>query len=492
MDRKFRLKVNILICLIILVGFAAMALTSYSTYSKIIDNDIVNISKLTSTNIYSDIRNEITKPIFVSLTMANDSFLKEWLRLERTNNTPEHQEQLRQYLLGFKEKYDYDSVFMVSDYTKNYYHFNGLNKVISESDDHDVWYYNFVDSGLVYALDVDTDEVNQQHLSVFVNCRVTDESGQFMGVTGVGLQMDHVQNLLRTFEEEYDLEALLFGGDGTVQVDTSLVGISTENVFDSHILRENRRNIISNHDTLQVYQFKEQSFHGYYIVRYVKELNWYLLVKKDTSVLAKSMYAQTARDAVAYVLVVLFVLIITNGIIKKNDRLLLRLMRTDQLTELPNRRGFNRLISKAVSEVPELGSLNAFVFDIDGFKNINDTYGHLVGDRMLQTIGQIASDVFDQDGSVCRWGGDEFAGYFYGDTQTVEQTLEQFFEAVRQDPFFQTYKTTVSLGMTYANENDSGDALISRADQALYQAKRSGKDCWVITRCDLPQMGNID
>ena len=480
MDRRLKLRVNILICLIILAGFAAVAFTSYHTYSKIIDDDIVNISKLTSTNIYSDIRNELTKPIFVSLTMANDSFLKDWLRDERTDNTVNHQEELRQYLLGLKKKYDYDSVFLVSDNTDKYYHFNGLNKVISQNDDHDVWYYTFINGGHVYDLDVDTDEANKGHLSVFVNCRMTDDDGDLMGVTGVGVEMDQVQSLLRTFEDEYDLEALLFDEDGTVQISTRLNDIRVKDVFDADILRQNKQKIVGNHDSLQIFQFKEQSFYGYYIVRYVEELNWYLLIKKDTSVLARSMYAQTARDAVIYGVVVLFVLIITNGIVRKNDQLMRRLLRTDSLTGLPNRRSFNEMLAKAISAPSGKEALYVFVFDLDNFKNVNDTHGHLTGDRMLQMIGRLASEAFRQKGLVCRWGGDEYAGYCFCDSQEVEGLLENFFRMVRNDSSIKQYHTSVSLGITQAYEQDNAETLIYRADQALYDAKGSGKDHWIL------------
>ncbi|QOX62986.1 GGDEF domain-containing protein [Anoxybacterium hadale] len=480
MDRKLKLKVNILISLIIFAGFAAVAFTSYHTYSKIIEDDIVNISKLTSTNIYSDIRNELTKPIFVSLTMANDSFLKGWLESEKANDTLEHQLELRQYLLGLKKKYNYDSVFLVSESSKNYYHFNGLNKVISDNNDHDIWYYEFVNSDYVYDLDVDTDEANKGSLSVFVNCRMTDEDGKLLGVTGVGLELDQVQSLLKAFEDDYNLDALLFGEDGTVQINTSLNDISTENVFDAEILSENREKILNNHDSLQVLQFKEQSFHGYYIVRYIEELNWYLLIKKDTSVLASSMYAQTTRDALIYTIVVLLVLIITNGIVKKNDQLMLGLLRTDLLTGLPNRRNFNETLAKAINITSEQESLFVFVFDLDNFKHVNDTQGHLKGDQMLQEISRFASEAFSKKGLVCRWGGDEFAGYCFSDRQEVIKILEAFFEIVRKDPSFKLYNMSVSLGITRALENDNEDALIYRADQALYQAKANGKDNWVM------------
>ncbi len=480
MDRKFKISANILICLIILVGFFAVAFTSYNTYSNIINDDIVNISKLTSTNIYSDIRNELTKPIFVSLTMANDSFLKKWLKNEQTENSAEHQEELRQYLMGIKEKYGYDSVFLVSDATKNYYHYNGINKVVSEGDEHDVWYFSFLNSRLVYDLDVDTDEANHNRLSVFVNCRMTDEDGRLMGVTGVGLELDQVQSLLKCFEEEYGLEALLFSEDGTVQIDSLTDHVENRNVFDAGILRESRQRVINNKNTLEVLPFEKEPFDGYYITRYMEELNWYLMVKKDTSVLEKSMYAQIVRDTLIYMLVAASVLIIANRIIKKNDMLMMNMTKTDLLTGLPNRRGFNESLERAISEAPERGAFYVFVFDIDNFKAVNDTHGHLIGDSVLRVIGQLAADVFADKGVVCRWGGDEFAGYYFGETQEVIAAVERFFKSVREEPSFEMYETTVSMGVTRSQKIDDAHTLIYRADQALYEAKGNGKNRWRI------------
>jgi diguanylate cyclase (GGDEF)-like protein len=197
------------------------------------------------------------------------------------------------------------------------------------------------------------------------------------------------------------------------------------------------------------------------------------------------MYAQTVRDAVIYGVVVLFVLFITNGIIRKNDQLMRSLLRTDSLTGLPNRRSFNETLAKAISTPPGKEVLYVFVFDLDNFKNVNDTHGHLTGDRMLQVIGRLATDAFQQKGLVCRWGGDEFAGYCFCDSQEVNRLLENFFSMVRNDTSIQQYHTSVSLGITQAHEHDNPDTLIYRADQALYDAKGSGKDHWVLI-CEDP------
>ena len=103
---------------IVLIGFICITIINYCTYSVVIRDDIRNISRLTSLNIFSSISNELTKPIFVSLTMANDSFLKSWLRGE--NDSPEQIAELQDYLNGLKKKYDYSSVFLVSAKTNIY------------------------------------------------------------------------------------------------------------------------------------------------------------------------------------------------------------------------------------------------------------------------------------------------------------------------------------------------------------------------------------
>ncbi len=161
------------------------------TYNGIIKEDIKNISKLSSTNIYSEINNELIKPIFVSLTMANDSFLKKWLVDEQEGKASE--EDLLTYLNGFYEKYGYNSVFLVSEGTKDYYHYQGLHKTVSDTDNHDQWYFEFVDQDIAYSLDVDNDEAAGNELTVFVNCRIENDQGDLLGVAGVGLRMNQVQ-----------------------------------------------------------------------------------------------------------------------------------------------------------------------------------------------------------------------------------------------------------------------------------------------------------
>lgn len=481
MDKNRRIRVNILICAVILVGFVAVGITGYGTYSNVIRDDIVNISKLTSTNIYAEIRNELTKPIFVSLTMANDSFVKGWLKAEAGGDTSAaHLLELQDYLVGIKQKYGYDSVFLISDATSNYYHFHGLNKVINPGNEHDLWYYSFLDRGLVYDLDIDTDEANHNRLSVFINCRIVDETGKLLGVTGVGLEIDQVQELLRSFENDFQLEAMLFNRDGIVQVHSNARNIQNENVFSMAALGDHKGEVTGNTTSLQVYQFADQNSGGYLITRYIEDLDWYLLVKKDTSVLARSLYSQLFSDLVIYVLVVVIVLLIVNRIIIQKERSLMTMARTDQLTGLPNRRGFNGQLEEIIGGQAGPGTLYVFVFDVDNFKKINDAHGHLIGDSILKLYAQVGSEVLSGKGGISRWGGDEFAGYLRCDEREAIETIELFFRRIRETPDFQAYHTTISMGVTACQRVDTTDTLIYRADQALYAAKAQGKDRYVM------------
>jgi diguanylate cyclase (GGDEF)-like protein len=84
--------------------------------------------------------------------------------------------------------------------------------------------------------------------------------------------------------------------------------------------------------------------------------------------------------------------------------------------------------------------------------------------------------VFADSGLVCRWGGDEFAGYWFGAKAEMISAVDQFFASIHREPAFIVNPITISMGVTMAQTADSVQSLIYRADQALYQAKGAGKN----------------
>ncbi len=467
---KQRNKAGLLISLIILIGIVAIVCFSFITYSKIIKDDVLNISKLTSTNIYSEINNELTKPIFVSLTMANDSFVKQWLAQEGTAQNQD----IIAYLEGIRNKYNYHSVFLISAKSLDYYHYNGLFKTINPQDEHDQWYYNFINQDKLYALDVDQDEVDHQRLTIFINCKILDAQGNLMGVAGVGIEMTYVQELLKKFENDYHLEAFLVDQNGLVQAHTNPDLIENENINDLALYTEMGSSLYDKTNTLNFFKNANLYNQQYIISHYIDELNWYLIIRKDTSALAQSFNKQLYYDLFIVVLVLASVLLIVQKILKKHNTLMKKIALLDNLGILSNRKDFDQNLKSIFAQNNDQ-PWSVFLMDLDHFKDVNDTHGHLQGDEILKHVMTLCKK-FLNNHLITRWGGDEFSGIIYLDGVQATEKLEALRTQIANDPLLLEFNVTVSIGVTQAIDIDTEDSIIRRADNALYQSKSNGKN----------------
>lgn len=158
--KNILIKTNILVCLIILAGFLLTAILSYrANYSSALEN-VEQITDLTSEGIYYQLSTIFTKPVNVSLTMANDSFLKNYLAKEAgCLEDDSYIEPLKEYLGAYQKKYGFDSVFLISTASGRYYNFQGLDRILTRDNPENVWYYAMLEDSEDYSLNVDNDEV---------------------------------------------------------------------------------------------------------------------------------------------------------------------------------------------------------------------------------------------------------------------------------------------------------------------------------------------
>lgn len=157
------------------------------------------------------------------------------------------------------------------------------------------------------------------------------------------------------------------------------------------------------------------------------------------------------------------------------------LSRSDPLTGLYNRRYLSELIKRleADGEMPSGSAL--VMLDLDNFKIINDTHGHLAGDMILTKTGTTIKKHIRKTDIACRYGGDEFLVFLPGANETAARSIA---ESIRNDILADfTYsetgeeiKITVSIGISENRLDDSFDGLFLRADAALYQAKKMGRN----------------
>jgi diguanylate cyclase (GGDEF)-like protein/PAS domain S-box-containing protein len=154
----------------------------------------------------------------------------------------------------------------------------------------------------------------------------------------------------------------------------------------------------------------------------------------------------------------------------------------DMLTRLPNRALFNDRMNQAFAHARRSGENFGLMFmDLDRFKLINDTLGHVMGDKVLQLVSERILDCLRAEDTLCRFGGDEFALLLPKITskESVSSVAEKIMKAVRQPFKLKNHELYVSMSLgvaMYPEAGESRESLLQSADIAMYQVKNDGKD----------------
>lgn len=149
----------------------------------------------------------------------------------------------------------------------------------------------------------------------------------------------------------------------------------------------------------------------------------------------------------------------------------------DPLTTLGNRRFFDDSFAKAV-QLAQRHNLpfTLLLLDLDNFKQVNDLEGHATGDEVLLKVADCMRDTLRSTDSLFRFGGDEFAVLLSeGDAEYADRIAERLLEAINQHAFLAQYQVGCSIGLARLTTEQQPRELFHLADEALYQAKLSGK-----------------
>lgn len=161
------------------------------------------------------------------------------------------------------------------------------------------------------------------------------------------------------------------------------------------------------------------------------------------------------------------------------EQALEKLATHDTLTGIHNRYRMNEQIRQEIEVAARYGmALTVTMFDIDLFKQINDSQGHDVGDAVLQHVAAVTRGVLRKSDLFARWGGDEFMVLSHHTDLAAGRLLaERIRAAIGATPFAAGTPLTVSVGVTSWEPGDTSESLLKRADEALYAAKNSGRNC---------------
>ncbi len=167
---------------------------------------------------------------------------------------------------------------------------------------------------------------------------------------------------------------------------------------------------------------------------------------------------------------------------KQAEEVIKRIAYHDDLTGLPNRRLFNDHLTLALARAHRSRqSLAVMLLDLDNFKDVNDTLGHSVGDKLLRAVGDRLTSLLRKSDTVARMGGDEFLLLLpeIGGGEDAAKVAQKALEAFRTPFMFDGHELdiTTSIGVAiYPEDGGDGDTLIKNADIAMYRAKDQGRD----------------
>jgi len=167
---------------------------------------------------------------------------------------------------------------------------------------------------------------------------------------------------------------------------------------------------------------------------------------------------------------------------KRAEETIKHLAYHDDLTGLPNRRLFNDRLTLALAHAHRnQGKLAVLLFDLDHFKEVNDTLGHSMGDRLLQVVSERLTSLLRKGDTVARMGGDEFMLLLpeIAGGEGAAEVAQKILEAVRRPFVFGGHElhVTTSIGTAlYPDDGEDGDTLMKNADIAMYRAKDRGRD----------------
>lgn len=284
---------------VVLIVCLCMVGSCYFTYERTIGllrDEYENELRIESGMISSSIDNHFLRPITVAETVSKDVTMERIIKSSTKEEAEAIETEAGEYLKSIRDGFGYAMVYAVSDETMAFFTEDGISGYLDpDNDERDHWYtaYQEKETEKIYQLNVDTDEIKDWELSVFINTGVFDKEGRFIGLCGVGVNMNEIQSMVERFERIYDVKVDLIDKNGLIMVDSDITRIQKD---------------VIEIDDLTLYSDGECYFEigesGTRTITYMDELGWYLVVQN-----------QGAMDTGIYSLLMPSIIIFMIGII---------------------------------------------------------------------------------------------------------------------------------------------------------------------------------
>ena len=463
----------IAISLLLTIGFSSTSLVSYFVANNSLDQYIrTNTLPLTSDNIYSEIQRDVLPTIVISSLMAQDTFVRDWILAGEKDP-----DLIVRYLKSIQDRYKTATAFFISDKTLNYYHSTGLLKQVNSDDINDNWYFRVEQLKDDFEINVDTDASRLKQTNFFVNHKITDYNGDYLGTIGVGLSSETVTEMIEFYQNRYERQVYFMDPAGKITMrGKRYQGANV--IHQTEGLGEISTQVLANPGGSFTYQRNGQDI--FLKTRFVPELNWFLLVEqvgKPESHIQKTLWVNLSLSF----LITIVVLFIANFTLSKYQQRLEIMATKDKLTGIDNRHAFDPAFQQVLKTASRNNqALSVVLIDIDHFKKINDNHGHIVGDKVLQIIAGLLKKNLRESDLLCRWGGEEFMMLLpkceLKDAKLLAEKIRLQIENEKMRVEGKQITITASFGICEYTHNKTQHEVFESVDTALYRAKDLGRN----------------
>jgi len=335
-----------------------------------------------------------------------------------------------------------------------------------------------------FELNVDPDLANDDALAVFVNYRVLGTDGDFLGAIGVGLSIGTLNRLIESYGET--CRRVVYFADPAGDIRLGRAGdAGTRNLREIAGLEPLPERLAEVSDRTAL-AYEAAGGETLVDVRFIEELGWYLVVEQRVASVLGAVSRTFALNLAASVVIAAVFLGIAHRVLFLYQRDLERSATTDPLTGALDRAAFETIAHRAFGRTaPRRGerhsdALSLLFIDIDHFKRINDTHGHVVGDAAIRHCASTLAGALRDGDTLCRWGGEGFCVLLEGcaasEAHATGVHVRSTVEAAPLHHDGTTVPMTVSIGVGERRPGETLDDFPGRVDRALYTAKENGRN----------------
>lgn len=302
-----------IVTITLVLSFLVSTLISLRSVSILMDDNHEHQANIYATDICNELHEFLLESRLIAQSMSNE--LANDIVIKKDKYSEEKLSKMfGDYLNEIVQKFEFDTAYYVDGSNNRYYSFDGYVKTLDYvNNESDRWYSDFTTSGVPYSLSINNDVVQKDKVMVFVNCRVEDKRGRFVGVCRIGVDKEKINELIQSFESKYNLKIHIISAKGI------------------HVLHEHDKSerndkkeiqikkMLRIHEPEQDYKYEMTDDGGFLISKRIKESNWFLVVEESGQV--KGIYDHLLLwNVIGCVIVLILVILIFSIIINHIDK----------------------------------------------------------------------------------------------------------------------------------------------------------------------------